>query len=492
MICAPTSACCRPGIRRFLWTASVDGHADRLVDLRQQAVAKLGDVLACAVEVRPHSRDLDPEILGLYLNGCGRMSDVEASAGDETRAASSGKSPNGRPTSRPVGNLVLIEVRSFPSTPQHEHAALAAAVRDHLARARQLDPTLPEVAAANALFHPEDGTKPAHALAVLDQGLHARPESALLHGMRSQYLRDVGRLNEGVAEADRAMRLNPLSPAIRDAYISSLAYAGRTGAAMRQLDDAEKIWPSSTVLRDVRYRLDLRYGDPRNAMRMLKERGAGDLQPVPTDTAWQAFIEARLNPGTGNRENAVEAFRQRYRREPADIPGFLQALGTFGRVDEAYEVVKPAETLDSMLVSTETLFRPHMRSIRSDPRFIGLAARLGLLAYWLKSNVWPDFCSEPQLPYDCRAEAARLKQRAAAHNWLSLSRRGPVRYQPAQSVSRAPKCLGQEQHSRDQRHQRHNDRVPKPVINIAGRGDHGESQCGQEAPEPAVADMIGQ
>ena len=70
--------------------------------------------------------------------------------------------------------------------------------------------------------------------------------------------------------------------------------------------------------------------------------------------------------------------------------------------------MKPAETIDSMLVSTDTLFRPQMRSIRADPRFIGLAASLGLLAYWQKSGVWPEFCSDPRLPYDCQKEAARM------------------------------------------------------------------------------------
>jgi hypothetical protein len=59
-----------------------------------------------------------------------------------------------------------------------------------------------------------------------------------------------------------------------------------------------------------------------------------------------------------------------------------------------------------------------MHSIRSDTRFIALTAKLGLLAYWEKSGVWPDFCSEPQLPYDCRKEAAKLtaeQRRFARH-----------------------------------------------------------------------------
>jgi len=37
-----------------------------------------------------------------------------------------------------------------------------------------------------------------------------------------------------------------------------------------------------------------------------------------------------------------------------------------------------------------------------------LAARVGLVDYWRTSGHWPDFCFEPGLPYDCKAEAAKL------------------------------------------------------------------------------------
>jgi len=33
-----------------------------------------------------------------------------------------------------------------------------------------------------------------------------------------------------------------------------------------------------------------------------------------------------------------------------------------------------------------------------------------LLAYWKKSGKWPDFCSDPDLPYDCRKEGAKYLQ----------------------------------------------------------------------------------
>ena len=86
--------------------------------------------------------------------------------------------------------------------------------------------------------------------------------------------------------------------------------------------------------------------------------------------------------------------------------GLLQTLGHFGRVDEAYRAMAPPQILP--WIGTEVLFRPQMRSVRNDPRFIALAARLGLLAYWQNAGIWPDFCLDPALPYDCRAEAAKL------------------------------------------------------------------------------------
>jgi hypothetical protein len=54
------------------------------------------------------------------------------------------------------------------------------------------------------------------------------------------------------------------------------------------------------------------------------------------------------------------------------------------------------------------LFRPTLRNFRSHPRFIRVADHLGLAAHWRNSGKWPDFCSETDLGYDCRAEAARL------------------------------------------------------------------------------------
>lgn len=398
-----------PRDSRILWTTTAEGPANELVNLRQRAVAMLGDVLGCAVEVSSDSRKLSPEVLALYLNGCGRMSDLYGSAPDQEVVSIFRQITVKAPDFAPGwANLALIEGASFPGTPPPDRPALRKALIAHLERAKQLDPNLPATIAAAANFHPNDGTKPAHALPVLERGLEQHPDSALLHDMRASYLRDVGRLNEAVNAAKRAVALNPLSPAIRDSYISALAYGGVISVAYAELKKAETIWPGSTVLRDARYRLDLRYGDPKAAKRQLIERGSGDLRPVPGDTAWMTFLDARINASPANVELALEGFRARYRSDHAHIASYLQALGAFGRVEEAYKVVWSPVALDSLLAGTEALFRPHMRSIRADPHFIALAAKLGMLAYWEKTTIWPDFCSEPRLPYNCKQEAAKL------------------------------------------------------------------------------------
>jgi hypothetical protein len=47
--------------------------------------------------------------------------------------------------------------------------------------------------------------------------------------------------------------------------------------------------------------------------------------------------------------------------------------------------------------------------MRRDPRFMPLAAQVGLVDYWEKTGKWPDFCAEPDLPYDGRKRAGALK-----------------------------------------------------------------------------------
>src|SRR5262249_24641340 len=84
----------------------------------------------------------------------------------------------------------------------------------------------------------------------------------------------------------------------------------------------------------------------------------------------------------------------------------VRMLAREGDIDGAY-----AELATQPRYATIFFFYPEMKAFRQDPRFMPLAHRLGLVDYWMKSGKWPDFCAEPDLPYDCRATAQALTSR---------------------------------------------------------------------------------
>ncbi len=89
------------------------------------------------------------------------------------------------------------------------------------------------------------------------------------------------------------------------------------------------------------------------------------------------------------------------------MANYLQGLAEFGRRDELFDYL--ANWRDPKhLGFLGVLFRPPFRDFWPDPRSMRIAAKFGLIDYWKSTGHWPDFCSWPDLPYDCKKEAAKL------------------------------------------------------------------------------------
>jgi hypothetical protein len=86
----------------------------------------------------------------------------------------------------------------------------------------------------------------------------------------------------------------------------------------------------------------------------------------------------------------------------------IAVLASLGFVDDAFQLAARIDPEWVEPVTVSYLFTPLTASMRRKPLFMALAQRLGLVDYWRTSGHWPDFCAEPSLPYDCKAEAARL------------------------------------------------------------------------------------
>ncbi|MFL6852525.1 MAG: TIR domain-containing protein [Sphingomicrobium sp.] len=385
-----------------LWSATLEGPSNQGAELDRQAAAMIGAALQCNLDLEKRHYSLTADVRVLYIDGCARLADPRSSRDEAIDAFSqvTQKAPRFAPG---WAKLAFAEFSGIDYLEPSEKSNLAWTAGRHSTTARQLDPNLPEIYFVQAFDRPWIATASGDALQILDEGLHLNPDSALLHGGRADVLLRIGRIAESIESAKRATALNPLSPALLETQVLALTYAGQSRAAERELKTAESNWPRSVSIATLRYMFDLRYGDPANAERMLRENEAPG---VTTDERTELFLQARIQPTEANIKAALRSYEEGYREHPWSILGYVQALAQFGRVEEAYRAIA-AVPVDPWYANGDILFRPFMKKIRADPRFMQLAHRAGLVSLWKKTGVWPDFCRDPQLPYNCQKESSK-------------------------------------------------------------------------------------
>lgn len=378
----------------LLWARTILQPIGQQGDLKQQAAYAAALVMKCASEaLSAGGTKLDQATLKLYLNACATLANTTDDFGELVPVLREviRKAPQFEGA---WAKLLLAEVGA--SGPQSNLAARREQLKKDIAAARQLRPDLAEAFLAEIELIPQRDF--VRRVGLSEHSVARNPDDPVALGALSRELWTVGRLSDAVNHARRAAERDPLSPATHNSYISALTYAGRTEAALHELSKAENLWPGASSLADARFRIHLRYGDPHEALRMLRSgsqsQGAVGLQEL--------LLHARIDPSPKNIDLAIATASG----WPAG-DALAQMLGEFGRVDEFYRTAAPA-WLKSGRPSREILFRPGLKSIRQDSRFIQMMAEYGVLDYWRTTGKWPDFCFEPDLPYDCKKEAAKL------------------------------------------------------------------------------------
>lgn len=394
----------QPGDEAILWSTTLDPPGSQSANVAQQAAVEAQRVLSCANEAVSYKRERMPQdTLKLYLSGCVRVDNAygigegDADLGTVFEQVV-GKTPHFAPA---WARLFAVEYEKLAAPDRDE---LTGKVREQLKRADALGIDIAETYAARAgLVSPGDFLS---IFKALDEGTAKHPDSATLLRFRADRLLYVGRMNGSVNNSGRALQLDPMSPANWQTYASALAYAGDSATGYEQLRRAEQLWPDAPTVGMARYRLDLRFGDPREAI-VLYRRYA---QQTTDNPALAAFIEARIEPTPENVQRAIDAERKHNAQYPNFIASLVQALGQFGRKDEVIDLLLNYKgSNDDKGEAAEVLFRPAMRDVWRDPRSMAAAAHLGLLHYWKASGKWPDFCFDPTLPYDCKKEAVKYR-----------------------------------------------------------------------------------
>lgn len=387
--------------RTILWSKDFKPPSGNPSDLKQQLAYTAARVLDCTLEaLNPKGkRRLDPQTLRLYLNGCAQFAELIGTNTTEVIPLFD-KVTKDAPWFEPGwAKLLLAEILTTDLPGDSQNRVESARVRKHINQARQANPQLIEATLAEISLLPSTALWDRAQL--IDKSIETAPENANLISARSKLYASVGRLNDAIRDAKRASQLEPLSPAFRHTYISVLSHAGQMASAFQELENAERLWPGASNLIDARFRLHIFYGDPKEALRLI-HRGITNYPP-----SIETILRARIDPSPENVSRARRMLRDSLRDRPQTATGPLHGYGQFGMANELFSILNPTVNTDPELFSV--LFRPPFRDFRRDKRFIELAARFGVVDYWQRSGVWADFCREPDLPYDCKVEAAKIR-----------------------------------------------------------------------------------
>ena len=390
--------------RALLWSNDFEQPSSQLADLKQQIAFTSGRVLRCTLDGMQPGQRLKLDTLKVYLNACANLADAVTI---DTRpviplfASVVREAPSFKPA---WGKLLLAEADTvsliFGGGEVDPRAVRE--LRAHIRDARQLDPNMPEAMIAEAALAPP---RSFHAsLALFERAARTSADDPAVLAAYSLELARVGRRRQAVELTRRAAALDSLSPAVLGAYIQSLAYAGRFEAAERELRKAERLWPGTAMIRDAQFRYHYRYGDPKLALAMKESDTPGGMP--------REYLRTRIAPTEANKRefrSKVTQVLARMENPRAGIGFAIVALGEFGGEDELFPLLLNWPKPDDLAILGELYFRPELRNFRRQPRFMQVAKRAGLVDYWRSSGKWPDFCFEPDQPYDCKEEAAKLK-----------------------------------------------------------------------------------
>jgi adenylate cyclase len=298
--------------------------------------------------------------------------------------------------------------------PGQSIADLLAARRALARRALELDPHNGEADMFLANVSPMGAWAARESL--FSKGAAADPTSAPLFHFQSKFFGQVGRFGDALVAAEKTAALNDMFVGGGVDACIRLTHVGRFNDARPICERADRLWPRHEYNDRNQFFLELENGRERQALERLQHPDLRENWPETDPAAWTAFLTARAAGDAAGARAAALATAKAADAGKADRRIAYVQLAMTGEVDAAlaqgqayYNAQWRMRLAADDYGDSSLLFVPATAAVRRDPRFMALAAQLGLVEYWRASGKWPDFCAQPGLPYDCRAEAARLK-----------------------------------------------------------------------------------
>lgn len=259
---------------------------------------------------------------------------------------------------------------------------------------------------------------------LLLKGLSVEPGSPSANFNYTVYiLANTGRTADAIAQAQNAWQLAPFTEWVAWSVPLMMGNAGRTEEARNAIVEMKHKWPDNpdVIFKAVEFYVESRDPPFARALSLLDDpslRSYYDHPPFGKPGATDA-LRAALQARVGSAEKkkfAAQLIESAVEDGTIDASDGIANLASLGAVDDAFRAADRVLDKSHERVGIQfgiwgnayQLFGWQTTEMRRDPRFMRLAERLGLVDYWQTSGHWPDFCSEPGLPYDCKAVAAKL------------------------------------------------------------------------------------
>ncbi len=389
----------------ILWSGSVTRPAVEIDALREQMAAKVADVAVCALgATTSRLEDFRTETIRLLLGAC------EEKHGDWNESARLLQQVVALQPDFAHGWAMLSAATAVSAYQMAGDAAAQGAKADAYAqKALALDPREGEAYFARATVLSGLDRWIAR-MAMLEAGRRVEPNNAAIDATIASNLARVGRLQEAIGFSRRAVDADPFSAEKAAQRARLLGLAGAIPAADIALQAAHRRFASNRAVALADFRVAALVGDTSRATAILANPERGFILQPDRIRMWNALIAARAAPSPAARDAAYEAFVASMRVHPEINIDVVEKLAVLQRVDEAYADAERITADPGALRNVpdmETLFSTATAPLRAEPRFMTLAARLGLVAIWQQTDHWPDFCGDRSVGYDCKAEATR-------------------------------------------------------------------------------------
>ena len=229
--------------------------------------------------------------------------------------------------------------------------------------------------------------------------------SSFVPGYLSSLYYEAGRMDESLQLASQSLANDPYKPAKLARMIWIDEATGNSRDAERIYREAVRLWPDGGRMRFAR------------ALGMAERGDYAGLSAFadPPGDAW--LFDKTMFPRlmSAQRNHDLEGVQRVCGAK--DLDGFtlglcMTILADLGDRDRAFAIAatlypvwqaRPGQDQDQFWLDhpdgydTSLLSGRAARSLRTDPRFLQLAEKLGLLAYWRASRL-PDFCTKDHEP----------------------------------------------------------------------------------------------